>query len=213
MADTPILLSTAYFAPVNYYARVIHHEQVFIEQFEHFNKQTYRNRCVILGANGPVPLVVPVVKGREKKILLKNLKIAYDEDWQRNHWRTLFSAYNSSPFFEFYKDEIYPLFEKRWNYLLDLNLETHAVICDLLETDNSVELTTGFEHVPKNTINFRENISPKNKANKDVAFQPEKYTQVFSERFGFTPNLSILDLLFNEGPNSYNVLKSSINAH
>ena len=111
--DSNILLSTAYFAPVHYYARIIKHAQVYIEKFEHFNKQTYRNRSVILGGNGPITLVVPVVKGRGAKILIKDLQIAYDMEWQRNQWQTIVSAYNSSPYFEYYLDDLQPFFEKK----------------------------------------------------------------------------------------------------
>ena len=101
MFNNAINLSTAYFAPIQYYSKFLLYSEVFIERFENFHKQTYRNRCVILGGNGPISLVVPVVKGRGAKILIKDLKISYDTNWQRNHWRTIFSAYNSSPFFEY----------------------------------------------------------------------------------------------------------------
>lgn len=210
MLDFNILLSTACFAPVQYYARVVAHNRVFIEQFEHFNKQTYRNRYVILGGNGPITLVVPVVKGRNKKTLIKDLQISFDTDWQRNHWRTIFSAYNSSPFFEYYRDEIHPFFEHKEKFLLDFNLKIHAEICSLLEIENNTVLTEDFEKVAPGILNFREVISPKNKVRADKDFHPEEYTQVFSDRFGFVPNLSILDLLFNEGPNSRFVLEKSL---
>jgi len=197
-----ILLSTAYFAPIQYYSKYISNRNVFIEQFENFIKQTYRNRCVILGANGPISLVVPVVKGRGKKILIRDLQISYDVNWQRNHWRTIFSAYNSSPFFEFYKDEILPFYNKKWKYLLDYNQSINSTIYDLLEIENNSTLTTDFEKVPTGTLNFREFITPKITFQNDIDFKAAKYTQVFSEEHGFVPNLSILDLLFNEGPNS-----------
>jgi hypothetical protein len=205
-----ILLSTAYFAPIQYYSKFLAYDQVYIEQFEHFNKQTYRNRCVILGGNGPIQLIVPVVKGRGQKILVKDLKISYDTGWQRNHCRTIFSAYNSSPFFEYYKDDFQPFFETKHKFLFDFNLKIHTTICELLEIENNAVLTTDFEKVPGQTVNFREAISPKIKNQDDAKFRPFNYTQVFSEKVGFVPNLSVLDLLFNEGPNSYNVLEGSI---
>ena len=205
-----VLLSTAYFGPIYYYAVLVKTEKVYIEQFENFIKQTYRNRCVILGGNGPMQLIVPVVKGRGPKTLIKDLQISYDTDWQRNHWRTIFSAYSSSPFFEYYKDDIQPFFETKHKFLLDFNLKIHETVCELLEIENITELTPDFEKVPEGTINLRESISPKIKTQNNTNFQPVKYTQVFSDKLGFVPNLSILDLLFNEGPNGYSVLEGSI---
>ena len=144
-----ILLSTAYFAPIQYYSRFVSHSEVYIEQYEHFNKQTYRNRCLILGGNGVISLIVPVVKGRGQKILIKDLKVAYDMDWQRNHWRTIFSAYNSSPYFEYYQDVVIPFFQKKEKYMLDLNMSIHQTICELLEIENSSKLT---EYVPVSSL-------------------------------------------------------------
>lgn len=185
------------------------YEEIYIEQFEHFNKQTYRNRCVILGGNGPIQLVVPVVKGRGRKILIKDLEISYDTDWQRNHWRTIFSAYSSSPFFEYYKDDVRPFFESKHKFLFDFNLQIHGLICELLEIENNTILTSDFEKLPEGTVNLREAITPKISPETDLEFQPQKYTQVFSDKLGFIANLSILDLIFNEGPNSYSVLEGS----
>lgn len=205
-----ILLSTACFPPVQYFSKLVQFENIYLEQFENFTKQTYRNRYEILGANGVIPLIVPVVKGRGRKIKIRDLKISYDTDWQRNHWRTIFSAYNSSPFFEFYRDDIQPFFEKPWKFLFDFNLEILETLCDLLELELALVLTEDFEKVPEGTTNFRDAISPKkHRTEKDSLFTPLPYTQVFHEKFGFVPNLSILDLLFNEGPNSLNVLEAS----
>lgn len=206
----PVLLSTAYFGPVHFYSRYIHHSTVYIEQFENFIKQTYRNRCVISGGNDVISLVIPVVKGRGPKILIKDLQISYDTEWQRNHWQTIVSAYNSSPYFEYYQDELYSFFQYKTKYLLDFNLKIHETICEFLDIENKVILTEDFEKVPKDTLNLREAISPKNKENSDPAYQPSHYTQVFTEKFDFIPNLSILDLLFNEGPNSYTLLMQSL---
>ncbi len=203
-----VLLSTAYFAPTPFYTLTIQSPKIYIEQFENFTKQTYRNRCVILGANGPISLIVPVVKGRGPKTLIKDLKISYDVDWQRNHWRTIFSAYNSSPFFDYYKDEIELFFEQKPKFLLDYNLQINETICDLLEIENTIVLTEDFEKPADDVLNLREVISPKNKT-LNHQFQLITYTQVFGEKFGHVPNLSIIDLLFNEGPNSFTILEQS----
>jgi hypothetical protein len=117
--DKAILLATACFPPVQYFSKLVRFEKIYLEQFENFTKQTYRNRYEILGANGVISLIVPVVKGRGRKIKIRDLRISYDTGWQRNHWRTIFSAYNSSPFFEFYMDDIQPLFEKPYKFLFD----------------------------------------------------------------------------------------------
>lgn len=210
MAEKAILLSTAYFAPVHFYARYINHPEIYIEQFEHFNKQTYRNRCVLSGGNGLISLVVPVIKGRGPKVLIKDLKLSYDMNWQRNQWQTIVSAYNSSPYFEYYQDELKPFFEKEYKYLLEFNMQIHETICNFLELENTAKLTTDFEETAEGTLNFRDVISPKNKTKPDSAFQAAEYTQVFTEKFGFQANLSILDLLFNEGPNAYTILEDSI---
>lgn len=205
---TGILLSTAYFAPVRYFSKLIAYPDIYIEQHENFIKQTYRNRMVILGANGPIPLIVPVEKGRDRKVTIKDLRIAYDEEWQRNHWRTIFSAYNSSPFFEYYADDIETFFRKKPVFLFDFNQQITEAILELIDAEVNIKLTDDFEQIPENYLNFREQISPKlHLINPDPHFEAQPYTQVFSEKFGFVPDLSILDLLFNEGPSAHALLE------
>lgn len=203
-----ILLSTAYFPNLEYCSKLIEHSEIWIEQHEHFIKQTYRNRTVILAANGPVSLIIPVVKGRGPKIAMKDLRISYDEDWQRNHWKTISSAYNSSPFLEYYMDDLEQFFSKKYDFLLDLNMGILEVICDLLEISPSITKTEEFELIAPQCLNFREKISPKE--NSSETFKSIEYTQVFSDKLGFAPNLSILDLLFNTGPQAWSLLKDGI---
>lgn len=203
-----ILLSTAYFAPIQYFSKLAVFPEIQIEQHENFIKQTYRNRCVILGANGPVSLIVPVEKGRGTKIRIKDLRIAYDEEWQRNHWRTIFSAYSSSPYFEYYVDDIEPFFRKKYEFLFDFNLRITEQILRILEISPKMKMSDDFELYPPNFVNFREQISPKKHLTiEDHHFRSIPYTQVFAEKFGFVPNLSILDLIFNEGPSAISVLE------
>lgn len=202
-----ILLSSAFFAPVCYFTHIASFGQTYIEQHEHFIKQTYRNRAVILGANGPIALIVPVEKGRGPKIRITDLRISYDEEWQRNHWRTIFSAYNSSPFFEYYSDELEPFFKKKYTFLFDFNQQITQTIMEILEIPTTLHVTEAFEQIPHECLNLREKINPKahrNAADPDFIAQP--YTQVFSDKFGFLPDLSILDLLFNEGPSAHSIL-------
>jgi hypothetical protein len=202
-----ILLSTAYFAPIRYFSKLAFYPEIYIEHHENFVKQTYRNRAAILGANGPISLIVPVEKGRSQKIKIKDLRISYDEEWQRNQWRTIFSAYNSSPFFEYYADDIETIFRKKHKFLFDFNQQITETILEILEIPLTINLTEDFEQIPENCLNFREQISPKTHLiNPDPNFTAQPYTQVFSEKFGFIPDLSILDLLFNEGPSAHSVL-------
>ena len=207
---TGILLSTAYLAPVRYFSKLAVYPEIYIELHENFVKQTYRNRTVILGANGPISLIVPVEKGRQQKIRIKDLRIAYDEEWQRNHWRTIFSAYNSSPFFEYYADDVEMFFRKKHEFLFDFNQQITETILEILEIPVRLKLTEDFEQISENCLNFREQISPKTHLiHPDPHFIAQPYTQVFAEKFGFVPDLSILDLLFNEGPSALEILENS----
>jgi hypothetical protein len=201
--NLPPLLSTAYLPPVGYFQRLIETPEVFIEKHENFVKQTYRNRCTVLGANGPVDLVIPVEKGRGGKTPVKDLRIYYATNWQRNHWRTIFSAYNSSPFFQYYEEDFLPFYQKKRDFLFDFNLELLQAIFEILEIPTAIFCTREFEKIPTGKVDLRATFSPK--INTTGTFLP--YTQVFSEKFGFVPNLSIFDLVFNVGPESLTVLK------
>jgi len=205
MEKNPVLLSTAYFPPVSYVSGIISASAFVLEKHENFIKQTYRNRCVILGANGPVHLVIPVEKGRSGKKPVRDIRIFNSLNWQRNHWRTIFSAYNSSPFFEFYKDDIQPCYEKKYTFLFDFNNTLLKTILEILEIPGEISYTETYCKKPVGIRDLRSAVTPSNQP--EGTFVP--YTQVFSSKFGFIPNLSILDLIFNKGTESIRVLENS----
>jgi WbqC-like protein family len=211
--NSTVILSTAYFAPIQYYAKLVIHQKVYIEYCENYLKQSYRNRAVILAANGPLPLTIPIINGPSAKGPIKEQQLSFDYNWQQMQWRSLVSAYNNSPFFEYYADDLAPFFESRkWHFLLDFNDEIQAVILKLLNIKTEIEYTQTFttqENIPSDINDFRYLIHPKlSKQNPDESFTPIPYHQVFNEKWGFVPNLSILDLLFNEGPATTTLLKS-----
>jgi hypothetical protein len=196
-----LLLSTASCPPVFYFSRMLAYDKVYIEQHEHFIKQTFRNRYSILSPNGQVDLIVPVEHGRKPGLKIRDVRIAYHTEWQRNHWRTICTAYNNSPWFRDMEDDIKFFYVRKWEYLFDFNLAYLKTILDLLTIRKEFFLTDSFEVVPNTFDNFREVISPKKDSSQwDSGYIQPAYTQVFSDKFPFVPGLSILDLLFNEGP-------------
>ena len=209
-----VILSTAYLAPVQYYTKLHHYDEVWIETGEHFLKQSFRNRCTILTANGPQSLSVPVAEGSNSKKIIRDVLISYDHPWQKLHWKALLSGYNNAPFFEYYSDSLESFYqEKKWKFLEDFNLAIQEVVMNELNVKCSIFLSEQFlkvEELPSGMDDFRYSIHPKEQRRKeDAHFHPPVYMQVFQEKFGFTPNLSIVDLLFNEGPMARDVLISS----
>jgi hypothetical protein len=210
-----ILLSSAYLGPVQYYTKLIANDQICIEKFESYHKQSYRNRCIILAANGPMVLSIPVLGGPGAKAPMYDLQLTYDHNWQHLHWQSIVSAYKNSPFFDYYADDLSPFFNaKKWKYLIDFNSEIQNVILDWIGVSPDIQYTKSYiktEDVPTDINDFRYSIHPKpQKQQPDPYFIPTPYTQVFQEKFPFYSNLSILDLVMNEGPETLTVLKSSI---
>lgn len=205
--QTTVYLSTAYLGPVQQYCKLFQYSVVYVETQENYRKQTYRNRCVIAAANGPLTLSVPVIKPDTAKCLTRDIRISEHGNWRHLHWNALVSAYNMSPFFEYYADDFAPFYEKRYTFLLDFNEELRRLICDLLDLHPNVVYTETYQR--KADADFREAICPKRPAS-DASFLPVPYYQVFRSKYGFLPNLSIVDLLFNMGPEGLSVLEKSI---
>lgn len=185
-----------YLPPVNYISDLKRFGADFLlEGWEHFVKQTYRNRAKIYSPNGPLDLIVPVVKGSKVHTKMKDVRISYDLRWQKLHWKSLESCYRSSAYFEFYEAELVGFYEKRYDFLLDLDLELTAWLLKQLKLELPLRQTTAYTtdavHDFRAVYNAKQAVS-------DTGFK--RYFQVFDDRQGFLPNLSIVDLLFNQGP-------------
>ncbi len=199
-----LLLQPTYFAPIVQYIALSQNDEVKYEIEDNYQKQTYRNRCYIYGANGKQMLNIPIVHTKinlRKKT--KDVKIDYSFPWSKLHIKTLQTAYRSSPYFEFYEDEILAVFNKKYKYLLDLNFETIQVIADCLQLERAFKKTTEYKLNYTDLIDLRYLANAKSKRE----FTLKKYTQVFGDRHGYISNLSILDLLFNEGTNALQYLE------
>jgi hypothetical protein len=198
-----VLVSTAYLPPIAYFLKVISAEPVIIEKEENYLKQTYRNRCEIYTANGKLSLIIPVIKTNGNHTKIREIKIDYSEKWQLNHWRAIVSAYNQSPYFLFYKDEIEPFYFKEYEYLIDFNTQILKTILKFFKKNPEIHFTNSFAKPDnQNRSDFRYNLNPKIKP--EIPITP--YVQVFIEKYGFLSNLSIIDLVFNLGPESLSYL-------
>ena len=197
------VLSTSYLGNIQYFTKFIIYKKVLIEQYETYLKQSYRNRCYIVGTNGLLPLIIPVKKVTGNATKTKDILVDYDTDWQRVHWNSIVSAYRSSPFFEFYEDDFIGFYNAREKYLLDLNSKLLTLILDYLEADCEIKLTEKYIKSYNCEEDYRKMLNPKKRLMQtDNRFIPYVYNQVFAEKHGFIENLSIIDLLFNEGPDA-----------
>ena len=199
MLNTLAILPSAYLAPIQYYSKLKNYENCIIEHHEHFPKQTYRSRCDVYSPNGILTLSIPLVK-RNHRQATKDIKISYEYDWQKLHWRSLESCYRRSPFFEYFEDDFLPFYtDKKFDFLIDLNEELNQEILKLLKLKPNTSFSKEYLKTYPDADDFRDIISPKEPLSIDTQFTPNPYMQVFEPRHGFLPNLSIVDLLFNEG--------------
>lgn len=196
------LFIPTYFSPISQYKEIVKVDEITFEMEDNFQKQSYRNRCYIYNTNGKQLLNIPVSHpfSIERK-KTKNTLVDNSENWQDHHFKSLKTAYRSSPFFEFYVDDLVPIFEKKYKYLQDLNIDTFLFIKDAVQLETNYKKTKDYNLVDKN-LDFRNLADVKNTS--EIPFK--KYIQIFDDKHGFLPNLSILDLLFMEGPNIFSFL-------
>lgn len=199
-----IILHPTYFPSIASFVAIANAKQVTFEVCDNYQKQTYRNRMHMYGANGKLSLTVPVIHSQKNRQLYKDILISEDTNWQDPHWKSMQSAYSGSPFFEFYQDDIEPLFTSKYRYLLDFNFKCLEVIYDCLQLPFEFETTKTFEKTLIGSMDFRFLVD--NRKEKEHPFKP--YVQVFDDKYGFIPNLSILDLICNEGPNALMYLEA-----
>lgn len=198
-----IILPSSYLGNVEYFYHLLNNPTVVIDIHEPFQKQTYRSRCEIMTANGRMNLSVPVERPDGSDTVFNKILIAYQEDWQKDHLRSIESAYRKTPYYEFYVDQIMAIFEKKHQLLWQLNQELTNFMIDKMGLSTEIDFSAEASPLAEN--DFRATLNPKN----DSGFRTQRYIQPFEETHGFQANLSSLDLLFNEGPNSISVLQES----
>jgi hypothetical protein len=216
------IVDLQYFVPVIFYKSLCKYSNIVFEQYEYYQKMSFRNRCQIVGAEGLINLSVPLVKGRDQKTLMMDVRISDLQPWQARHWKTIVSCYSRSPWFEFYRDDLEQLYKRRFDRLVEWNRACFEWTLGMLKMSISISLTEVYrkEYEPAEWMDWRGKLLPGNRegigAGEGGGFDPAgsgdmapvKYRQVFEERVGFIPNLSILDLLFCEGKRAGALLTS-----
>lgn len=209
--EESVFLSSAYLAPVQYYTKLYAYSNIVVEQHDNYIKQTYRNRCTIAATDGPLTLSIPTERFETLKCPMKDIRISDHGNWRHLHWNAIESAYRNSPFFDYYRDDFQPFYEKKYEFLYDFNEKLCELVCELIDIQPAIHRTEEYkQELSSFKHDFREAIHPKKDYQLDSSFNPIPYYQVFEVRHGFLPNLSIIDLLFNMGPESLIVLQKSI---
>lgn len=203
-----LIIEYQYFGSINYIKTSFQFSNIEFEVCETFQKMSFRNRMVLAGSNGLVNLSVPLEKGRDQKQLLKDVRISYSLPWQQQHWRTIESCYNRSPFYEYYRDWLEGFYTRRPVFLVDLNREIMDWLVRQLKPTAQLGETSGFYTAyPAEIADYRNRWLPRNFQNDETSII---YQQVFEDRIGFQKNLSILDMLFCEGPGSRTLLSGNV---
>lgn len=199
-----LLLPILYLPPISYFHAIAKGgNEIVLDQHEHFPKQTYRTRTSIATANGILDLTVPIIHRRKDHVPMQNIRINYDHQWQRLHWLSLQAAYRRSAYFEYYEDDFAHFYEQKYERLIDFNVELLQVLLKCLKLQKNISLSTSFEDYRNDGTDLRQIIHPKRES--IIPIQKE-YFQVFGEKNGFLKDMSIVDLLFNQGPQSKNFL-------
>jgi len=198
-----LVIHPTYFPNILFFSKILNHKRILFEINDNYIKQTLRNRTLIYHANGILNLSVPVKYSSKKKQKFKDIQICNDTNWQKKHFKSIKFAYRSSPFFEFYENRFEKIFTKKEKFLIDINLKSIALLFKLIDRRLEYNFTEKYNEIYTGYANSRR-ISNLNFSDKSLSF--EKYTQVFERKYGFKKNLSMLDLLFNYGPNYYNFL-------
>jgi hypothetical protein len=207
-----LIIDIQYFPSVILYKNLYKFSNIVFDPYETYQKMGFRNRCQIAGAQGVVNLSVPLVQGRDQKTLVREVRISYRQPWAAQHWKTIVSCYSRSPWFDHYRDQLEGLYRRRFDFLLDWDLACFDWSVRALGLGIPVGLTEGWvkDHSPAEAVDWRGKLRPKDRAGAgDAEIEPVRYRQVFEERTGFIPNLSILDLLFCEGKNAIRYIRSS----
>lgn len=201
-----ILVHPNYGCPIVQYAAIVQGENLLFEAKDNYQKQTYRNRIKIATSSGILQLTIPIIHNKKSRERQQSFKVCIENkfNWQRDHWRSLKVAYQTSPYFEYYEDTFEPLYHTTYDTLIDFLLALHKVIMECLQFENDYKFTASFEKKPKDVVDFRDLTLAKKDPN--IVF-PE-YHQLFREKHGYLANLSVLDLLFNEGPNAITYLEN-----
>jgi WbqC-like protein len=200
-----IVVQPSYFAPISQFAVIVKHKDICLEVCDNYQKQTYRNRCYIYGANGKLMLNIPIVHNKkEGRQLTRDVKMEPYFNWQKQHLKSIKTAYQTSPYFEFYEDDITDFFNRDYTNLGALNLASFKMVLEMLDLDVKISETASYE------TSYNKDYRYLVDAKVTHPFKFDTYTQMFDNKYGFIPNLSILDLLFMEGPNALNYLENSV---